>query len=246
MITLLTYPASFGAPAASPFCVKAIWLLDMSGQSWAREDLADPRKMPHQKLPAIRDNGTIIPDSDNIRAHLEQLGADFDAGLSDMEKATSRAFIRMAEEHMYFHIVMDRWGNDDVWPIIRDEYFKMIPRPLRGFVTSGLRKTCLKGMQAQGLGRLTPAERMVRIELDLQAITTRLWHGAFLFGDHPTAADASVAAMLQNMRATPGKTLLKTRVAEDEILCRYIDRMQDRMKAPNAAAPTDASALLCA
>lgn len=245
MITLLTYPASFGAPAASPFCVKAIWLLDMAGQSWQREDIADPRSMPKQKLPAIRDDGVLIHDSDNIRAHLEQGGADFDAGLSDMEKSTSRTFIRMAEEHMYFHIVMDRWGNDDVWPIIRDEYFKMIPKLLRGIVTNKLRKTCLQGMHAQGLGRLTPEERMERIEPDLQAITTRLWHGAFLFGDHPTAADASVAAMLQNMRCTPGRSLLKTRVAEDEILCRYIDRMEDRMKAPNAA-PTDESALLCA
>ena len=51
-----------------------------------------------------------------------------------------------------------------------------------------------------------------------------------MFGETPTAADASVAAMLSNMRATPGKTLLKTRVAEDEILCRYIDRMQATMQ----------------
>ena len=246
MIPLLTYPASFGASAASPFCVKAIWLLDMAGQSWDREDIADPRGMPKQKLPAIRNDGELIHDSDNIRAHLEEHGADFDAGLSDMEKATSRALIRMAEEHMYFHIVLDRWGNDDVWPIIRDEYFKMIPKLLRRIVTNKLRKTCLQGMHAQGLGRLTKKERMARIEPDLQAITTRLWHGAFLFGDHPTAADASVAAMLQNMRCTPGNTLLKTRVAEDEILCRYIDRMEDRMKAPNATLPTAASALLCA
>ena len=246
MITLLTFPPAFGATAASPFCVKAIWLLNMSGQSWTREDIADPRGMPKQKLPALRDETTLVHDSDNIRTHLEQRGADFDAGLSDIEKATSRAFIRMAEEHMYFHIVLDRWGDDDVWPLIREEYFQMIPKILRGFVTNKLRKTCLNGMHAQGLGRLTPAERLTRIEPDLQAITIRLWHGAFLFGDIPTAADASVAAMLQNMRATPGKTLLKTRIAEDEILCRYIDRMEDLMRAPKAVASNDESALLCA
>lgn len=229
MITLITYAPSFGQPAASPFCVKAIWLLNMSGQAWQREDTADPRKMPKQKLPAIRMGANIIPDSDNIRSHLEAQGADFDAGLSDMEKATSRAFIRMAEEHMYFHVVMDRWGNDAVWPTIRDTYFEQIPKVLRGFITNGLRKSLMRGMHAQGLGRLTEEERLARIEPDLQAIVTRLWHGPFLFGDRPTAADASVAAMLQNMRATPGKTLLKMRVAEDEILCRYIDRASDAM-----------------
>jgi len=243
MITLLTFAPSFGEPSASPFCVKAIWLLNMSGQSWTRQDLADPRKMPKAKLPAIRHGDALIPDSDSIRAHMESLGEEFDAGLSDMEKATSRAFIRMAEEHMYFHIVMDRWGNDAVWPTIRDEYFQSIPRILRGVITHKLRKECLRGMHAQGLGRLSPAERMARLEPDLMAITTRLWHGAFLFGDHPTAADTSVAAMLSNMRATPGKTLLKTRIAEDEILCRYIDRMQLAMRDPDANA---AFASLCA
>jgi glutathione S-transferase len=152
----------------------------------------------------------------------------------------------MAEEHMYFHIVMDRWGNDDVWPIVRDEYFAAIPKVLRGFVTNKLRKDCLRGMDAQGLGRLSAKERMDRIEPDLRAITTRLWHGPFLFGDQPTAADLSVAAMLSNMRATPGKSLLKTRIAEDEILCRYIDRMHLAMRNPTALAATAESASLCA
>jgi len=46
MITLITYAPSFGEPAASPFCTKAIWLLDMSGLAWQREDTADPRKGP--------------------------------------------------------------------------------------------------------------------------------------------------------------------------------------------------------
>ncbi|MEP5731423.1 MAG: glutathione S-transferase family protein [Sulfitobacter sp.] len=232
MITLLTYAPSFGQPAGSPFCIKAIWLLNMSKLSWQRDDLADPRKVPRQKLPAIQIRDQIIPDSDNIRDYLEQNGADFDQGLSDMEKSTSRAFIRLAEEHMYFHIVLDRWADDIVWPTIRDAYFSEIPKLMRGYITNGIRKSLIKGMHTQGLGRLTAQERLDRLEPDLQAITTRLWHGAFLFGDRPTAADASVAAMLATMRATPGKTLLKTRIAEDEILCRYIDRAQDVMGQP--------------
>lgn len=242
MITLLTYKEIFGQPAASPFCVKAIWLLNMSGLPWQRQDLDDPRKMPHQKLPVLKAGDQLIPDSDNIRTYLEQQGADFDPGLSDMEKATARAFIRMAEEHMYFHIILDRWGDEAIWPRVRDTYFDMIPRPLRKLITGPMRKSVLKGMHAQGLGRLSPTERLARLEPDLHAISTRLWHGPFLFADRPTAADASVAAMLGAMRATPGKTLLKMRIAEDEILCRYIDRAEDAMNAPASAA----SERLCA
>ncbi len=243
MITLITYAPAFGQTAASPFCVKAIWLLNMSGLEWQREDSMDPRQMPKQKLPVIRLGSDLIHDSDNIRAYLEQQGADFDADLSDMEKATSRAFIRMAEEHLYFHCVLQRWGEDTIWPIVRDQYFSAIPKILRGLVTNKIRKTCLQGLYSQGLGRLTPEERLQKIEPDLQAITTRLWHGKFLFGDLPTAADASIAPMLAGMRATPGKTLLKTRIAEDEILCRYIDRAEDAMSAPRTNA---ASVSLCA
>lgn len=131
----------------------------------------------------------------------------------------------MTEEHMYFHQALDRWENPETWAIIRDTYFAQIPKLLRGVITSGLRKTFLKGMKAQGLGRLTPKERMARLEPDLQAISVRLTQTPFLFGDHPTAADASVGAMLFAMRCTPTETLLKQRVHSDAILSSYVDRV---------------------
>jgi hypothetical protein len=46
----------------------------------------------------------------------------------------------MAEAHMYFHLVLDRWGNDAVWPTTRDIYFKQIPKLTRLIITSGLRQ----------------------------------------------------------------------------------------------------------
>lgn len=235
MITLITFRPAFDEPSASPFCTKAIWLLNMAGVSWSRRDVDDPRPYPRAKLPAVDVDGQVIPDSDNIRAYLESLGHDFDAGLSDLDRATSRAFIRMAEEHMYFHIVLDRWGDDTVWPIVRDTYFHAIPKLLRGLVTRKLRRACLQGMDRHGLGRLTPQERLDKLEPDLQAITTRLWHGCFLFGDRPTAADASVAAMLSNMMATPGQTLLRARITGDDVLRGYVDRMKAAMRNPNSA-----------
>ena len=122
MLTLLTYPSAFGLFSASPFCVKTALMLQHSGQVWQRSDMLDPRKMPHQKLPVLRTPERLIPDSDLIRHWLEQKGAEFDQGLSDVEKAQSRALVRMAEEHLYFHIVLDRWGNDEVWPILRETF----------------------------------------------------------------------------------------------------------------------------
>lgn len=229
MLTLITYPETFGSPAASPFCVKAMYLLNAAGVAWQREDTNDPRKMPRAKLPVLRTPDGLVHDSDNIRAWLEQHGHEFDQGLSDLDRATSRAFIRMAEEHMYFHIVLDRWGRDDVWPAIRDQYFHEIPPVLRGFITRGLRKTLIKGMDAQGLGRMPEAERMERLEKDLSAISARLWDGPFLFGDTATAADASVAPILDNMRKTPVETPLSKRIGDDQQLCDYMDRVHATM-----------------
>ena len=108
MITLITYPAQFGTRSSSPFCIKAEYLLNMAGVPWQRQDENDPRKWPKAKLPAITVDLDIIGDSDGIRHYLEGQDADFDKNLSDIEKAQSHTFIRMAEEHMYFHLVMNR------------------------------------------------------------------------------------------------------------------------------------------
>jgi len=229
MLTLVTYPPAFDQPSASPFCVKAMYLLNLSGLPWRRQNTPDPRNWPKGKLPALWVKDEIIGDSDNIRIWLEQSGTEFDPSLSDLDKATSRAFIRMAEEHMYFHILLDRWGNDAVWPCVRDTYFASIPSVVRNFVTHRIRRGVLNGMNSQGLGRLTGQERMERVEPDLQAISHRLWHGPFLFGAKPTAADASVAPMLAAMAATPGKTKMSQRVATDEILTAYTARVAQAM-----------------
>ena len=72
---------------------------------------------------------------------------------------------------MYFHLVMDQWGNNAAWPTIHDVYFGDIPKLLRLIITRGLRAKLMKEMLAQGLGRLSPAERMECLEPDLQAIS---------------------------------------------------------------------------
>ncbi|MEL6681444.1 MAG: Tom37 metaxin N-terminal-like domain-containing protein [Pseudomonadota bacterium] len=225
MITLVTYPAGFGQLSFSPFCVKAIWLMQAAGVDWQREDCNDPRKFPHAKLPAIKTPSGIIGDSHEIQAYLEGLGADFWGKVSD--RTIGHAFIRMAEEHMYFHIVLDRWGNDQIWPIIRENYFSEVPKLLRRPVTGTIRKGLLKGMQAQGLGRLSDDERIKKIEPDLRAISTRLKHHNYLMGDEISLPDYSVAAMLGAMLASPLPTALSERVSKDTVLTDYASRVAD-------------------
>ncbi len=227
MLTLLTYPAGFGQFSLSPFCVKAAYLLQMSGRAWTRRDLKDPRDMPHQKLPVLNTGRRLIGDSHAIRIWLESQGADFDRDLSDLQKARSRALIHMAEQHMYFHLLMDRWGNNMVWSTIREVY-DAIPRILRRPVTNAIRKRLLKGLNTQGIARYHAQERTDRLEADFSALTTLLQQSPFLFGDQPSGADLSLAPMLGAMRSTPASTPLVERLANDTVLTDYLARL-DRL-----------------
>lgn len=232
MLTLLTFAKGFGLYSLSPFCVKAAYLLQASGQQWQREDLVDPSEMPHRKLPVLRTDNGLVGDSEAIRVWLESKGADFDPGLSDLQKAWSRAMIRMADEHLYFHMVMDRWGNDEGWPTIRDQLFGAIPEPARGPVADGIRTALLGGLETQGIARFSSQERLDLIERDLQAIATIVGQSPFLFGDQPTAADMSMAPVMAAISATPVRSALVKRVANDPVLAKYMTRMTQAIPLP--------------
>ncbi len=133
MIKLTVYPAAFGEPTASPFCMKSICMLHAAGLAYELDETPDPRKAPKGKLPTITVNQRVVADSEEIRAVIEaEADIDFDEGLTDRDRAISRAVIRMVEEHVYFAIVADRWGEDDNWPFVRDAFFSTIPGPIRG------------------------------------------------------------------------------------------------------------------
>ena len=232
MLTLLTYPADFGQFSLSAFCVKAACLLQLSGQPWQRKDLSDPRGMPHSKLPVLKTDQRLIGDSDNIRTWLEGHGADFDPGLTEVQKGQAQAFIRMAEQDIYFHLVMDRWGNDAVWPTIRETLFREVPWLIRKSVANKLRRTLIKGLVTQGIARFSDRERLDRLDRDLAAIRAQLKDTAFLFADVPTSADLSVAPMLASLRDAPVRSEVAKRVADDTVLSDYIARMTKAIPLP--------------
>ena len=233
MLTLLTYPRHGDVFSLSPFCVKAALLLTYAKQAFKREDLSDPRKMPHRKLPVLRTPAGLVPDSNDIRRYLEAKGADFDPGLSVREKAHAQALIRLAEDTLYFHVVYDRWANETVWPSIRETYFREIPAIIRRPVTHSIRQSVCTGLAFQGTGRFNQTERSERLEQDLQAVTNLLEGGSFLMGHQITSADFSVAAMLQAMRSTMVETSLVRRISDDPVLSGYVDRVfQEAMPLP--------------
>ena len=115
MITLYTFGPAFGLPDPSPFVMKTEVLLKMSGLPYQTKR-ADVRKAPKKKLPFIRDaDGSVIADSTLIRFHLERIhGIDFDAGLSAAERGIAWAVEKLAEDHLYWVAMRERWLNRKV------------------------------------------------------------------------------------------------------------------------------------
>lgn len=185
----------------------------------------NPGKMPKAKLPVLDDDGTLIPDSEQIRIYLEKkAGIDFDHGLTDEQRAISRAVTRMMEEHFYFIILCDRWLRDDGWAEIKSVFFSQIPFPLSLFLPALIRRSVIKQAIAQGAGRHSDEERLERAVLDLNAVEVLLGEKPFLFGDHPSSADISVVSMLNGLIAAPDQSPLCCEISKRGNLTDYLKR----------------------
>ncbi len=230
MMKLSVYPAGFGEISGSPFAAKAIALMELSGQAYALDVNPDPRKSPKKKFPVLQDGAQVIPDSDQIRDHLESAyGVDFDAGLSEAQKAVSRMVIRTFEENVYFAILASRWMNDDHWALVKEEFFRGMPPVIGGFVANAVRKGVVRQCIGQGMGRHSEEEQVARVAKDIAAFSVLLGDKPFLHGDAPTGADASVVPMLRAMAAFPKQNSLSDLVLKDPVLMAYIARGKETM-----------------
>jgi len=228
MLILKSFKPGWGEPSPSPFCVKAMCLLTLSGLEWRPDFQADVRKSPNKKLPVLLDGDKVIADSDAIEAYLSER-KDLSAGLSDAERGQARALIRMVEEHLYFILVRDRWVDERVWPLLRDTYFSEFPFPLRSIVPALVRRDIKGALHGQGIGRMPDSQVLSRAQADLDAIASQLGQTAFLFGDKPAAVDASVGATLNAILAGPIETDLTKQLKARPSLIDYAGRVREAL-----------------
>jgi len=134
--------------------------------------------------------------------------------------------VRLADEHLYFALLLDRWGDDAVWATMRDIYFGSIPKLVRRPAAAVIRRTVVRNAHGQGMGRLNDAERLARAEVDLRVIAALLEGRDFLFGDAPGSADCSVGPIVAAIAAAPVETALARRVRDDAALMAYTERVR--------------------
>ncbi len=230
MLKLAIYSDAFGEPSGSPFCVKAMCLLHMSGVDWQPDYQNDPRKTPKGKFPTLLDGSNTIADSDQIRGHLEtNYSIDFDSHLTDEQKAVSRAITRTFEEHFYFIIQADRWENDANWTHVKDVFFGHLPPVIRSILPGIVRKQALRQGWEQGVRRHSEEERLERAKKDIAAVLGILGKKKFLFGSKPSAADATVIPMLRAAAVAPVPTLVSKAINENDALMKYLERGREAL-----------------
>ncbi|SHH65666.1 glutathione S-transferase family protein [Marivita hallyeonensis] len=224
MLTLITFPEGLDEPCLSPFCLKSMIQLEMSGQDWTPEYTGNPAAGPLNRLPALRTPEGVIPESAFIQAYLEGKGADFYPGMSARRRAQGQALIRMIEEHLRLGLAHDRWLVDANWTHLGPVIFAEVPALMRPAVATLARRQVRAGLLSQGCARMTEDQRMECFLPDLDCLTDHLWETRYLLGDHPTAPDTIAVPVLSMIAGLPEETALRRAVRENPTLMAYIER----------------------
>lgn len=228
MITLFVFGPAFGLPDPSPFVTKAEILLKMSGLDY-RKDTGGYKKAPKGKLPYIADDGAMIADSTFIRWHLEKkYRIDFDNGLNSQQRATSWAFEKMMEDHLYWAIVADRWTDDGNFNRGPKNFFKAAPAPLRPFIIKMIRNKVRRNLFGHGLGRHSAGERHRLAIASVAAIAGFLADKPYVMGAEPTAIDAATFAFTASAMCSLFESPIREAATGHDNLRRYISRMTAR------------------
>ncbi|MFO1125299.1 MAG: glutathione S-transferase family protein [Methylocystis sp.] len=224
-ITLYCFRPVAGLPDASPFVMKTMVLLKMAGLDYV-EDRRGFSKAPKGKQPYIDDDGEIVADSSFIRFHIERkYGKDYDAHLSDEQKAVGWCVEKMCEEHFYWIVVRMRWMDDANFKRGPARFFDSAPAIIRPLAKWFIRRRIAKSLWAQGIGRHSTAEVDELGVRDIDALATLIGDKPYLFGDAPCGADATVFGFLASVLAPMADGAVRDAAMAKPNLVAYRDRI---------------------
>ena len=228
MLALHVFGPHFDMPDGSPFCIKALTLMKMSGLAYDVKQMSF-KQAPKGKAPYLVDSGKVIADSHFLMRHLETAyGVDFSGGYTPDKLAQGWAVARMLEEHFYFLSMNIHWLRDENFWKGPYQFFTLAPAPIRPMIARMVRGKVAKTHHLQGLGRHTPDERFELAKGDLLAIEAMLLKNRFLLGDKPCGADASVLGFIWAAECPFFKSEIGDYIRSRPVLMNYLGEMQHR------------------
>ncbi len=223
VIELHQYPAIWGLPSLSPFCIKAEAFLRHHKIKYKVVTEKNPASGPKGKMPFIKDGLTVIADSTFILDYL------FDNKIQTEHvdpylKAQGIAFQRLLEENLYFILLFSRWIDPIGWAILKKEFTPLFPpiigKPFLYFLRHQLKKQAHK----QGIGRHSLKEIYNIGRKDIESLSNFLGAKHYFLGDARTSLDASAYAFLITILKQPIPSLLQETVLSFSNLVQYAQR----------------------
>lgn len=228
-ITLYQFPAAFGLPNASPFCMKVETYLRMAGLAYSCRYGMYQLRAPKKKLPYIKDGEHIIADSHLIIDHLKSAYGDrLDAALTPAQQARGTAILRLLEDSLYWVLLYARWIDAAGWAMTRPAFFGALPAPLRAFVPLIARRALAQQLRAQGIGRHQPRDIYNIGAEDIAALSLLLGDQAYFLGEAPSSVDAAAYAFLANIVDVPLDLPPRQAAHSRANLPAYCERMRAR------------------
>jgi glutathione S-transferase len=233
MITLYRFFPVWALPDLSPWCIKLELYLRMAGLPYTTQ-MGNMKKAPKGKIPYIEHEGRIICDSTAIVDYLESKATQpLDKNLSPQERAMSRAFQSMIEEHLYFVLAWQRWISEPGWtavqPVMADFLVQSgVPSFLSGMVTKLIRRKITKTLYHQGTGRHSSQEIYAIGTGLLQALSDGLAEKPCLLGADAHTIDATLYGFLDCILGAPIEDSFKKMVQNQTNLMAYHARMKAR------------------
>ena len=230
MLTLYTFPPAFGLRNVSPFCLKVEMALQYLQVDYTITEMSNPAKAPKGKLPFIDVNGEIVTDSELILDYLDKSNDGKLYGhLSGEQLARGFAYVRLAEDHLYWMIVASRWLDDNWWPNVDRGFFGSLPFPLRQLVPAIAKSRITKTYKLHGLGLHSLAEQKEFARKDLHALNEAVKTNPFLLGEEISVFDFAVAAMLAGTLDNQPATWVTDIARSFEPLTAYAERVQEKV-----------------
>lgn len=226
MITLYQFHGMWGLPNASPFCLKIETYLRMAEIPYEIRFVRDPRKSPKGKLPFVKIDEKLIPDSEIIIDYLKgKFGDVLDKNLNSEQKALSALLDDVFSERLYWIMLYMRWQVDAIWPLLRDTFFGDLSGFKRIFLPKLIRKNMQKSLYFQGTGRHSYDEVLQMGYKTLDAIASVLGEKKYFHGTELTSIDATAFGFLANIVWFPYDCNLKTHLHKHKNILFFCDKM---------------------
>lgn len=234
MITLYGFGKRIGVEDASPFVVKVDAFLRMTKLEYQNvNDVNNLKKSPKGKLPFITDDQSnelvTVADSESIIAHLTNTyEIELDEFLTDKQKAQAHLITKSLDENLYWCLVYSRWVLENTWPRIKQTFFGEMPFPLKSFIPKLIRKSVMKNLHAQGIGRHSTDEILAIANKSFSALSVLLADQDYIFGSQACSLDAVIYSHLCEFISVDFDNQFNNQAKEYENLVKYCQRFEQR------------------